>query len=205
MTGGTPISGSGERPGPTRKRLPAADRRRQLIGIGLELLAEAPISELTVEEVSRRAGISRTLLFNYFPTRRDYHLAVIRAATNRIWRIAAPPADLPQEEWIAAVIERFIAFLERRHDPYIAIARGIAGSDREVNAIRIESRDRLARVLIQALDRKASPALELLLVGWIAFAEETVLTWVDRRVITREQLAAKLHESLLAIAALAKD
>ena len=76
---------------PTGKRLPAAERRRQLIGIGLQLLTERPLGEITVEEVSRRAGISRGLLFNYFPTRRDYHLAIIRAAMRRMSRIAEPP------------------------------------------------------------------------------------------------------------------
>lgn len=181
--------------------MPAGDRRRQLIAIGLQLLTERPVAEITVEEVSRRAGISRSLLFNYFPTRRDYHLAVIRAAMNRMWRIALPAGELPEPARLSTVIERFVAFLERRRDPYVAIARGIAGTDPEVAQIRVESRDRLVGVLIDALGREREPALELLLAGWMAFAEEMVLTWVDRRVITREELTATLERSLRTLAA----
>ncbi len=114
------------------RRLSATERRRQLIGIGLELLTERPLSEITVEEVSRRAGISRGLLFNYFPTRRDFHIAVIRAAMRRMSRIVEPPEDVPERDRVRVVIERAIAFLERRHDPYVAIVRGVAGADPEV-------------------------------------------------------------------------
>lgn len=183
------------------KRLSAADRRRQLVAIGLELLTERPIGEITVEEVSRRAGISRSLLFNYFPTRREYHLAVIRAAMNRIWRIASPPGEVPTGDMLPVVIERFVAFLERRRDPYIAIVRGIAGTDPEVEQVRIESRDRLVYVILRAIGREPDPTLELMIIGWIAYAEEMVLTWVDRRAITREQLTATLEQMLHAAVA----
>lgn len=184
---------------PAGKRLPAAERRRQLIGIGLQLLTERPLGEITVEEVSRRAGISRGLLFNYFPTRRDYHLAIIRAAMRRMSRIAEPPADVPADQRLHVVIERFIAFLERRRDPYVAIIRGVAGSDPEVAAIYAESRNELVDVVLRALGRKSSPALELLVAGWLGFVEETVLTWVDKPVMPRAELSRLLERSLLAI------
>ncbi len=181
------------------RRLSATERRRQLIGIGLELLTERPLSEITVEEVSRRAGISRGLLFNYFPTRRDFHIAVIRAAMRRMSRIVEPPEGAPERERVRVVIERAIAFLERRHDPYVAIVRGVAGADPEVAAIYAEARLELVHITLAALGRRPSPALELLVAGWLAFVEETVLTWVERPVIDRQELARLLERALIAI------
>lgn len=198
--------GTGARPAvpgmpdpPSGKRLPAAERRRQLIGIGLQLLTERPLGEITVEEVSRRAGISRGLLFNYFPTRRDYHLAIIRAAMRRMSRIAEPPDDVADEMRVKVVIERFVAFLERRRDPYVAIIRGVAGGDAEVAEIYAESRDQLVDVVLRALGRRPTPALELLVAGWLGFVEETVLTWVNRPVMPRHELVRLLERALLAI------
>ncbi len=184
---------------PTGKRLPAAERRRQLIGIGLQLLTERPLGEITVEEVSRRAGISRGLLFNYFPTRRDYHLAIIRAAMRRMSRIAEPPEGVADEMKVKVVIERFVAFLERRRDPYVAIIRGVAGGDSEVAEIYAESRDQLVDVVLRALGRRPTPALELLVAGWLGFVEETVLTWVNKPVMPRHELVRLLERALLAI------
>lgn len=178
--------------------MPAAERRRQLIGIGLDLLTERPLAEITVEEVSRRAGISRGLLFNYFPTRRDYHLAVIRAAMLRMWRIAEASPPVAEEDRLRSVIDRFVAFLERRRDPYVAI-RGFAGTDPEVAQIRVESRDRLVTVVLRAMGREPTPPLEMLIVGWIAFVEEVVLSWVERPVIPRSELGPLLEKALLSI------
>ena len=67
-------------PEPARLRRTADDRRAQLVQIGLELLPTTPVQELTIDEVARRAGISRSLLFHYFATKRDYYTAVTRAA-----------------------------------------------------------------------------------------------------------------------------
>ena len=58
--------------------------------IGLELLPTTPVQELTIDEVARRAGISRSLLFHYFATKREYYTAVTRAAADLLWEHLLP-------------------------------------------------------------------------------------------------------------------
>ena len=53
---------------PVRRRLSASDRRRQLVSIGLAKIVETPIQDLSLDDVAAEAGISRGLLFHYFPT-----------------------------------------------------------------------------------------------------------------------------------------
>ena len=77
---------------PPRLRRTADDRRAQLVQIGLELLPTTPVQELTIDEVARRAGISRSLLFHYFATKREYYTAVTRAAADLLLRAPAAPA-----------------------------------------------------------------------------------------------------------------
>lgn len=97
------------------------------------------------------------------------------------------------------LIDRTIAFLERRHDPYVAIVRGVAGADPEVAAIYAEARGELVLKVLHALGRRPSPALELLVAGWLAFVEETVLSWVERPVMERQELARLLERALVVI------
>ena len=74
----------------TRSRLSPEDRRRQLLGIGLRMLVDKPIQDLSLDAVAGEAGISRSLLFHYFPTKTDYYDAVIGAAVRRVLRNIAP-------------------------------------------------------------------------------------------------------------------
>ena len=78
---------------PVRRRLSADDRRRQLVGIGLAKIVETPIQDLSLDEVAAEAGISRGLLFHYFPTKTDFYLACISAAGRRMLRTTAPDEE----------------------------------------------------------------------------------------------------------------
>ena len=69
-----------------RVRMTPEDRRRQLVGIGLRKFVERPVQELSLDEVAAEAGVSRGLLFHYFPTKTDYHRAVVEAARRRVGR-----------------------------------------------------------------------------------------------------------------------
>src|SRR5438552_2680868 len=69
-----------------RVRMTPEDRRRQLVGIGLRKFVERPVQELSLDEVAAEAGVSRGLLFHYFPTKTDYHRAVVEAAPRRARR-----------------------------------------------------------------------------------------------------------------------
>src|SRR6476661_1594491 len=77
-----------------RRRLSADERRRQLVAIGLAKIVETPIQDLSMDDIATEAGISRGLLFHYFPTKTDFYLACLAAAGRRILRTTAPdPAD----------------------------------------------------------------------------------------------------------------
>src|ERR671910_2863204 len=83
-----------------RTRLGPDERRRQLLGIGLRMLVEKPIQDLSLDAVAAKAGISRGLLFHYFPTKTDYYLACIAAAGRRILRNTAPDEGLSADEQV---------------------------------------------------------------------------------------------------------
>ena len=77
-----------------RRRLSADERRRQLVGIGLAMIVETPIQDLSMDDIATEAGISRGLLFHYFPTKTDFYLACIAAAGRRILRTTGRWASL---------------------------------------------------------------------------------------------------------------
>ncbi|WP_059008601.1 TetR/AcrR family transcriptional regulator [Streptomyces specialis] len=183
-------------PARPRVRRTAEERRRQLIGIGLRLLVTRPIHELSIDEVAAEAGISRGLLFHYFPTKRDYYVAVARAAGRRLLKHAtAPDSDDPAER-LRGIIHGFVGFVRRRHDNYVALARAGAGADDQVleafGGVRAELTDRV----LAALGEPAAPPLTRYTVrGWLAMVEEMAIeTPVD--VLSTEELTDLLARSL---------
>lgn len=107
-----------------RVRMAPEERRRQLVGLGLARLVEAPALELPVEEIAREAGISRSLLFHYFPTKADFHAEVIAAAGRRMLRNVRPPQGLTGEPAVRHLATAFVEQVDRRRDFYLALRRG---------------------------------------------------------------------------------
>jgi AcrR family transcriptional regulator len=183
-------------PARTRVRLTADDRRRQLIAIGLRLLVSRPIHELSIDEVAAEAGISRGLLFHYFPTKRDYYVAVVRCAGKRLLnQTEVPDTELPEQR-LRAVIDGFVRFIQRRRANYVALVRAASGGDEMVLEIFTEVRTTLADRVLDALEDPDPSALARLAVrGWLSMAEEMAIEASDD-VVTSDELVDLLVEGL---------
>src|SRR3569623_1639170 len=110
----------------TAARRSAGDRRAQLVEIGLELLPTTPVQELTIDEVARRAGISRSLLFHYFPTKRDYYTAVTRAAAHALEDHLLAGGE-PGAAQVPGMLDRYVGWVEAFREAHLAFVRGAAG------------------------------------------------------------------------------
>ena len=67
-----------------RARLDVDARRRQLLALGTALFGSRPYDEVSIDEVARTAGISKGLLYHYFPTKRDFYVATVREAAAEL-------------------------------------------------------------------------------------------------------------------------
>src|SRR5690242_7893064 len=113
----------------TAARRSAVDRRAQLVEIGLELLPTTPVQELTIDEVARRAGISRSLLFHYFPSKRDYYAAVTRAAARALEEHLLPRSGGAGSGQVTGMLDRYVGWVETYRESHLAFVRGAAGGD----------------------------------------------------------------------------
>ncbi|MFI9374416.1 TetR/AcrR family transcriptional regulator [Streptomyces parvulus] len=181
---------------PTRVRLKPEERRTQLINIGLRLLTTRPIHEMSIDEVAAEAGISRGLLFHYFPTKRDYYVAVVQAGGARLLLHAKAPEEGSPTQRVRGIADGFVSFVQRRKDNYVAVVRAAAGGDERVLEVFEENRRILAdRVLEAAGVRAPTPLHRLAVRGWLAMAEEMAIGATDR-VVTTADLVDLLVSSL---------
>ncbi len=177
-------------------RRSAGDRRAQLVQIGLELLPTTPVQELTVDEVARRAGISRSLLFHYFATKRDYYTAVTRAAADLLLEHLVPRSEEPRGEHVAGMLDRYVGWVETFRESHLAFVRGAAGGDPWVAEVYEETRERLVEIALTALDLPHDEPRRQLVRSWFAFTETLVGQWVEEPTMTRPELLTLLTDVL---------
>jgi AcrR family transcriptional regulator len=158
----------------TRTRLSQDERRRQLLGIGLQMLVEKPIQDLSLDAVAAEAGISRGLLFHYFPTKTDYYDHVVGAALRRVLRNISPDPDVDADTALGQFVARFYAQIERRREFYLALVFGSGAIS--IGGEGVEShRMTVARRVVEALG--LGPSATPVVHGWTAYVEDRALLW----------------------------
>lgn len=180
------------RPASHRVRLTHADRRRQLVGIGLAKLVDKPIQDLSIDEVAAEAGISRGLLFHYFPTKRDFYRACIEAAGRRILRNTRPDGDLPPREQVQEMVRLFVRQIDRRRDFYLSLLHGTGTADVSLvevyDAIWDEATDRVLHSLSLPASTRA------VVHAWWAYVEDQALGWSAEPAVRRTRAIEDLVE-----------
>ncbi|KQS66369.1 TetR/AcrR family transcriptional regulator [Modestobacter sp. Leaf380] len=180
----------------TAARRSAADRRAQLVEIGLELLPTTPVQELTIDEVARRAGISRSLLFHYFATKKDYYTAVTTAAAELLLdHVLGEGAPAPGAH--AGMLDRFVQWVETYRESYVAFVRGAGGGDPWVADVYTGARERLVDGTLRTVGLPDDARHRQLVRAWFAFTEDLVVGWTaDPSTMTREELLALASDVL---------
>ena len=193
----------------TRTRLDPRRRKEQLLDLGVEQLAVRRLDDLSIDTLAEVAGISRGLLYHYFSSKRDFHLAVLRRMADQVVAITAPGDDLPPLEQMVRSLEAFVDFVTANHESYVSFVRAAAAGDEEFHRIYEEARaaltdrifDHAGEDVLAELGVVDSPAVRLMVRGWSASVEDVVLSWlVDDRGIDQRQLLEMLAASLPAVA-----
>src|SRR5690349_9665752 len=95
----------------TRSRLRPDLRREQLLDLGVRLLSTRSLDELSIDLLAEQAGISRGLLYHYFGSKQDFHVAVVRRAADEMIRVTAPRPEGTALERLAGSLEAYVDYV----------------------------------------------------------------------------------------------
>lgn len=187
-----------------RTRLTPEERREQLLALGVTMLGERSIEEISVSEIAAQAGISRGLLFHYFPTKQDFQREVVRHANAELLERVSPDRTLGIFDMLRDSIGRYVDYVSENSTSYLALLRGPTSVSPDLVPLVEQTRDAIIGIILAEapvpIDPAAHPRLMLGMRGWIAFVEETTLTWLRSEPITRDELVELLVESLINLA-----
>jgi AcrR family transcriptional regulator len=193
--------------GRTRRRLSSEERREQLLAVGARLFSESPYDDVWIEQVAEIAGVSRGLLYHYFPTKRDFFAAVVARESERMLRMTAAVPGVPVREQLAGGLDTFLEYVQAHAHGYRAFHRADAAGDQAVRRVYQRALAAQERQILAALaeDPEFGPACEgrpearLAVRGWLAFTTSVCLEWLRGTELGRDQVRELCARALLGV------
>lgn len=193
--------------GRTRRRLSTEERRAQLLSVGARLFSENPYDDVWIEQVAEIAGVSRGLLYHYFPTKRDFFAAVVERESERMLRMTAAVPGVPVRAQLAAGLDTFLEYVQAHAHGYRAFHRADAAGDQAVQRVYQRALAAQERQILAALaeDPEFGPAFQerpevrLAVRGWLAFTTSVCLEWLRDAELTRDQVRELCARALLGV------
>jgi AcrR family transcriptional regulator len=182
---------------PAYTRLQVDERRRQLLELGAKLFASHSYAELSMARIAREAGISKALLYHYFPSKQDFFVATLRQGAEEIARRTEPDPELPPFEALAGSLDAFLGWIEENETAYRKLMESV-GSVPEVKALIDEIRDKTSARILEGLTpgEPPSPKLRAATRGWLWFMDAVILDWLEHKDLSRSEVRDLLLASL---------
>jgi AcrR family transcriptional regulator len=135
-------------PGQTRRRVPAAERREELIAAAVHEFAHGGLHGTPVERIARRVGVAQPYVFSLFPTKRELFLAALERSFERVGeRFRAAAADYREgraptdcEDVLQAMGRAYKELLLSDRDYLMLQHQSYAACDDEVVRARVRHR-----------------------------------------------------------------
>lgn len=107
-----------------KRRLSAPERRLQLMEVGRKVFAETGYESTAIEEVARRAGVSKPILYEHFGSKEGLHAAIVEreldVLVERVVRAFSEGA--PRARFENAVLA-FLTYVREEPDGFEVLTR----------------------------------------------------------------------------------
>jgi AcrR family transcriptional regulator len=164
---------------PTRARLDVEERRRQLVALGHELFSSRTYDEVSIDELAKAAGISKGLLYHYFPTKRDFYIATVREAAQQLLDRTDTPSQMNLADRLTTGVDAWLQYVSEHGPAFISLLRSGIGADTEVARIVDDTREAfLNRLLEEAPVDEPAPIVRIALRGWVGLVESSAIEWL---------------------------
>lgn len=180
-----------------RPRLSAKQRRAQLVEVASTLFAEHGYHSLSMEQLAEAAGVSKPVLYQHFPSKRDLYLALLRNAVGELDAQVrkALQGTTSNRERVRGAISTYLDFVEDRHFRLLFTTAELSAADvRETIEGGMTGIAQTVATLI-ATDASLSPrAAEFLASGLIGLAIDGARWWAGQQDLEKGEAVRLLSQ-----------
>lgn len=184
--------------GPAYRRLGVDARRAQLVALGERLFTSAAYSELSMARIAEEAGISKALLYHYFPSKQAFFAATLQAAAEDLVARTQPDPSLPPAQQLERSLDAYLAWIGEHADAYAKLMV-TAGEVPEIRALVEDVRGATAQRILAGVVGEGTPvppAARTAVRGWLWFMDGACLDWIEHDDLTRDELRGLLVGTL---------
>jgi AcrR family transcriptional regulator len=166
----------------TRPRLPAVQRRRQLLDVALRVFADQGFRGASMADVATAAGVTKPVLYQHFGSKRELYLQLLEDVGQRLLeevQKATAAAGGPRQQ-VASGFEAYFRFVDDNENAFRLLFGGDGRqADREfadaVRHVEDAMADAVAALIEADIDDEHR---RLLAFGIVGLAEATSRYWV---------------------------
>ncbi|MCX2924289.1 TetR/AcrR family transcriptional regulator [Streptomyces sp. NEAU-W12] len=189
-------------PTPAYRRLGVEERRSQLLDAALSLFAHRAPDEVSLDDVAEAAGVSRPLVYRYFPGgKQQLYEAALRSAADELRDCFDEPREGPLLSRLARVLDRYLAFVDGHGTGFSALLQGGSVVETSRTSAIVDGVRRAAaeHILSHLGAAEPGPRLRMTIRMWITAVEAASLIWLDEdRPLPVAELRDWLVEQFLA-------
>jgi AcrR family transcriptional regulator len=174
---------------PAYTRLQVDERRQQLIDAGSALFAANAYEEISMREVAQAAGVSKPLLYHYFPSKIELFKAAVAEKASELTQLVEPSGQGTPLQQLTEGIDAYLAWIEDNAQTWSKLMQS-ASSLPEARDLVETFRQRTMDLVLTELagKQKPRPALRIAIRGWLGYMDAAILDWTQGRDLPREKL-----------------
>ena len=181
----------------TSRRLPASERRAQLVDVGRAAFAEHGYEGTSVEEIAKRAKVSKPIIYEHFGGKEGLYAVVVDREMDYVERriIEAISSGSPRERVERASLA-FLSYVRDHPDGFAVLSQDspLTSSRGTMSSLLNDMAERVGDVFVSALkeagyDTKAAPIYANALIGMVTFVGKW---WTEQRKPPVEEVAKHL-------------
>jgi AcrR family transcriptional regulator len=177
---------------PSYRRMDVDERRQQLLDRGAELFTSHSYDELSMNKIAAEVGISKALLYHYFPSKQAFFEATLGAWAERLRERTEPDPELSPLEQLTKSLDGFLSLVEENAGAYRNLMQSATGVPEIRDLIEEVRRATAERILGGLYPDGAPPKARTAVSGWLWFMDGACLNWIEHRDIEREELRGLL-------------
>jgi AcrR family transcriptional regulator len=183
------------------RRLPASERRAQLIEVGRSVFAKHGYEGTSVEEIAKRAKVSKPIIYEHFGGKEGLYAVIVDREMDYVERrISEAISSGSPRERVERASLAFLSYVRDHPDGFAVLSQDspLSSSRGTISSLLNDLAERVGDLFVSALqeagyDAKAAPIYANALIGMVTFVGTW---WTDERKPPIEEVAK--HISALA-------
>lgn len=162
-------------------RLPAHERRRQLLDVALDVFAADGFHATSMNDVAEAAGVTKPVLYQHFTSKRQLYLELLDDVGARLGAEiaeATASAGSPREQ-VESGFAAYFRFVADHRNAYKLLFGGGSRRDAEFSDSVRRVEEQLARSIAELIEADIDPDhRRTLAYGLVGIAETTSRLWI---------------------------